>query len=75
MITNVKEIYKDFNLARKHFKKAIELAKKNLIVGEINFPKGEKKIVKERLKKLAKVTPEAEGKDLPDGDAGNKFYK
>ncbi len=62
-VVNVKEIYKEWNLAKRHFKRAIELGKKNIVVGEICFPKGEKKIVKERLKKLAKVTPELEGKE------------
>ena len=41
-IVNIKEVLKEFNLAKKHFKKAIELAKKNMIVGEVNFP-GDKK--------------------------------
>lgn len=63
MMTNVKEIFKEFNLAKKHFKKAIELAKKSIVIGEVNFPRSEKKIVKERLKKLAKATPEPEGKE------------
>jgi hypothetical protein len=71
MLTSVKEIYKDFNLARKHFKRAIELAKKNMIVGEIHFPTKRKDIftgpeVKRvripRMRK-AKVTPEPEGKE------------
>jgi len=35
MMTSMKEIYKEFNEAKRHFKKAIELAKKSMIVGEI----------------------------------------
>lgn len=69
-VVNVKEIYKEFNLAKKHFKKAVELAKKNLVVGEIHFAGSEKK---PRARK-AKVTPEPEGKELPDLDKDNKFY-
>ena len=65
-IVNVKEIFKEFNLAKKHFKKAVELAKKSVVVGEINFPRGERKIVKERLKKLAKITPDKD----PEGKEG-----
>jgi hypothetical protein len=69
-ITNVKEIYKEFNLSKKHFKKAMELAKKNIVVGEINFAGTQPK---PRVRK-AKVAPAPEGKDLPDLDKDNKFY-
>ena len=62
-VVNVKEIFKEFNLAKKHFKKAVDLAKKSIVVGEIIFPAKEKKIIKERLKKLVKVVPETEGKE------------
>lgn len=58
-VVNVKEIFKEFNLAKKHFKKAIELAKKSVIVGEINFPGVVKKV---RVRK-AKITPDPEGKE------------
>jgi len=60
MMVGIKEIRQEFNAAKKHFNRAIELAKKNVVVGEINFPGKEKKIIKERLKKPAKVTPESE---------------
>ena len=83
MMTSVKEINKEFNLAKKHFKKAIELGKRNLIIGEVNFPKGEKKIIKERLKKLAKIESSSGGKSiilgdetsLPDFDKGGYMKK
>jgi len=56
---NVKEVYKEFNLAKKHFKKAVELAKKSVIIGEINFPSTPKAV---RTKKT-------KNPDLPDADA------
>jgi predicted RNA-binding protein (virulence factor B family) len=58
--STLEELKKEFNLAKKHFKKAIELAKKNLVVGEIHFAGSEKK---SRARKV-KVAPEPEGKDL-----------
>jgi hypothetical protein len=73
MIQNAKEIQKEFNLAIRHFRNAVKMAKKNLIIGEINFPTKRKDIftgpeVKglriPRVRK-AKVTPEAEGKETP----------
>jgi len=70
-IVNVKEIYKEFNLAKKHFKKAIELAKKNIIVGEIHYAGTEKKT---RVRKV-KATPAPEMKDLPDLDKGGYMSK
>lgn len=69
-IVNVKEIYKEFNLAKKHFKKAVDLAKKSIVVGEISFAGS---AMKPRVRK-AKVAPAPEGKDLPDLDKDNKFY-
>jgi len=69
-VVNVKEIYKEFNLAKKHFKKAIELAKKNVVIGEIHFAGAEKKA---KVKK-AKVTPAPEGENLSDLDKNNPFY-
>ncbi len=69
MIVKMKEIWQEFNAAKRHFNHAIKLAKMSVVVGEINFP--EKKA---RIKK-AKVTPEPEGKaDLADLDKDNKFY-
>ena len=69
-IINIKEIFKEFNLAKKHFKKAVELGKKNVVVGQINFAGTP---IKVRTRK-AKVTPAPEGKDLPDLDKDNKFF-
>jgi hypothetical protein len=69
MITNLQEINKEYRLAMKHFKKAIELAKKSIVVGEINFPTPEKKV---RAKKV-KVTPGPQGKDLPEDKS--PFYE
>ncbi len=76
-VVNIKEIYKEYYLAKKHFKKAIELAKKSVVVGEINFPTKEKKIVRERLKKLAKIAPEGKTDDsiLPDLDKDGYMNK
>lgn len=74
MMTSVKEIHKEFNEAKRHFKRAIELAKKNLIVGELIFSTDEKKI-KIRVKKV-KVAPEPEGKaDLADLDKDGYMSK
>lgn len=56
---HVREINKEFNLAKKHFKKAVELAKKSVVVGEINFPGAEKKV---RVRR-AKIMPGAEGRE------------
>ena len=61
MMTDVKEINKYFKAAKWNFGKAIELAKKNLIVGSVNFPTVEKKA---RVKKGNPVSPE----NLPDAD-------
>ncbi len=69
-VVNVKEIYKEWNLSKKHFKKAIELGKKSIVVGEINFPGSEKKPGTRKVR----VTPEPEGKGLPDLDRNNPFY-
>jgi len=60
----IKELNKELKLAMKHFKNAVGMAKRNMIIGEVNFPAKEKKVVKQRLKKLAKVTPETEGKEI-----------
>lgn len=65
-IVNVKEIYKEFGLAKKHFKKAIELAKGSVVIGEIHFPGT---TIKVRTRKV-KVTPETEGKAVTVGNAG-----
>ncbi len=79
-IVNVKEIYKEFNEAKRHFKKAVDLAKKNFVIGEIHYLIGEKKA---RIKK-AKVTPvldyrseiiKGEGKELPDLDKSGYMSK
>lgn len=70
MMTQVKEIYREFNLAKKHFIKAVELAKKSVIVGEINFPETGKKARERKIK----VTLEPEVKDLPDVDKESTFY-
>lgn len=67
----VKEIYKEFNLAKKHFKKAVDLAKKNIVVGEIHYMETEKK---PRARKV-KVAPEPEGKELPNLDKGGYMSK
>jgi hypothetical protein len=60
-ITNVKEIQKEFNLAIRHFRNAVKMAKHNLIIGEVNFQTAPKPV---RTRK-AKVTPETEGKETP----------
>jgi hypothetical protein len=59
MMTNIREINQNFRLAKKYFSKAIELAKKNLIIGEVNFPSAPKAV----------RTRKAKGPDLPDADA------
>ncbi len=56
VIVNVKEVLKEFNLAKKHFKRAIELGKKSVVVGEIRFTGTEKKV----RTRSAKFTPEPE---------------
>jgi len=70
MMTNAKEVNKYFRAAKWNFNKAVELAKKSLVVGEIHFAGSEKKA---RARK-AKAVPEPEGKGLPDLDKDNKFY-
>jgi hypothetical protein len=42
MITGIKEINKYFRDAKWNLNKAIELAKKNIVVGEIRFPAAQK---------------------------------
>jgi len=42
MMTSVKEVNRLFRDAKRSFGKAIELAKRNLIVGEVNFPSEKK---------------------------------
>ncbi len=76
-VVNVKEIYKEFGLAKKHFKKAIDLAKKNILVGEIHFSVAEKKV---RTRKVPRSkseisTPELEGKILTDLDKNGYMSK
>lgn len=61
-VVNLKDVQKEFNLAIRHFRTAIKLAKKNLIVGQINFEAAEKK---PRARKV-KVTKDPE--NLPDAD-------
>jgi len=42
MMTSVKEVNRLFRDAKRSFGKAINLAKKNMIVGEVNFPSEKK---------------------------------
>jgi len=56
MITDAREISRYFKAAKWNFNKAIELAKRSVIVGEVNFPGAEKKAKVKR----AKVMPEGE---------------
>ena len=76
MINNLKEINKEFSLAKKHFNAAIEMAKKSIIVGEITFPEDKPKGKAGRPKGPSKKKVEAdqEQEELPDLDKGNKFY-
>jgi len=69
MMVEIKNVLKEFNLAKKHFKKAVELGKKNVVVGQINFAGTPIKI---RVRK-AKVAPE--GKELPDLDKDGYMKK
>ena len=62
-VINLKEVLKELNLAKKHFKHAVDLAKKGIVVGEINFPTKEKGSLRRDSKKLAKAMPEPEGKE------------
>ncbi len=71
MMTDVKEVNKHYRLAKWHFNKAIELGKKNIVVGEIHFAGTEKK---PRTRKV-KVAPEPEGKELPDLDKDGYMSK
>lgn len=82
MITDMKEVNKLLKEGMKKIKMAIELAKKNTVVGEIRFPAPRKPrksrkplvdqitIIPENPKKTRKPrTP----KNLPDGDKNNPF--
>jgi hypothetical protein len=71
-IISLKEVHRELTLAKKHFNQAIELARKNLIVGELKF-EGEKPKRVRPSSPRKKATPKSE-KDLPDGDANNPFY-
>ena len=70
MITSLKEINKEFALARKHFKNGIELARKNIIVGEIIMSGPTEKKPRTPRAKKAK-----EPKDLPDLDKDGYMNK
>lgn len=78
-VVNVKEIYKKLNRSLweinhgvKGIRETVKMAKKNLLIGEVNFPGAEKKV---RVKKV-KVAPETEGKaDLPDLDKSGYMSK
>jgi hypothetical protein len=59
MMTSTKEVNKHFGLAKWHFKRAIELAKSNLIIGEVTFP-AEKKVRAPRKPRATEPT-EKEG--------------
>jgi len=57
MIQSSKEILKEFNLAIKHFRNAVKMAKKNLIIGEVTFQTSSKA---GRPKKIKNVIPDAD---------------
>ena len=62
MMTSVKEVNRLFRDAKRSFNKAIELAKRSMIVGEVNFPS-------EKKQKVRKT------KDLPDKDKDGYMNK
>lgn len=61
MIQNAKEIQKEFNLAIRHFRNAVKMAKKSLIIGEVNFPSTPKPIRTRKIK--GPVAPTTEGEE------------
>jgi len=80
MITDLKEINKYLRAAKQNFNKAIELAKKNVIVGEINFHVIEKtkKPRKAIISTIPTITDKPKRgrkpKNLLDLDKNNPFY-
>ena len=72
MMTTTKEVKKEFALAKKHFNRAIELAKKNMIIGNVQFVGTAEK--KTRVRK-SRVKPEPEEKNLPDLDKDGYMKK
>jgi hypothetical protein len=58
MMTNSKDVLKEFNLALKHFRNAVKMAKKNLIIGEVNFQTAPKTVRTRKVKSPS----------LPDAD-------
>ncbi len=77
MMTDVKEVNKHYRLAKWHFNKAVELGKKNLLVGEVNFPGADKKArVRKAPRSRSEIsTPELEGKILADLDKNGYMSK
>ena len=83
MITDLKEINKYLRAAKQNFNKAIELAKKNIIVGEINFHMIEKTRKPRKARGtqtdstptiIEKPKRGRKPKNLPDLDKNNPFY-
>ena len=56
-IKNAKEGQKEFNLALRHFRNAVKLAKKNLIIGEVRYE------AERKQRKVSKTVPPAEGSE------------
>jgi len=60
MMTNAKEVNKYFRAAKWNFNKAIELAKKSMVIGSVNFPSGPKAV---KTRKAKTTPPATEGSE------------
>ena len=68
MIVGIKEVQKEFNLAIRHFRNAVKMAKKNLVVGQISFPETKPERKPRTRKAKGPVRESFPAKDLPDKD-------